>query len=262
MKEATEGQVDLVEDEPEIVKLMIQYFYELDYRIPGLPDEPPLSVRFQSEHPINGADLDWRRSFATGLANLNEEAMAAAVKVTHKHTHGVAVRFVTSRKAYVKTNSEQLSGRTHVLNPYTCGHRSGFGKELRNIIDNEASTRGTPWKPIAARNAPIVHAKMYAIAEQYQIEGLKELAVDKFIAASEDHFTNEGFYDAIDIVYTTTVGEDLRLRDVVAKYICDDIEVYGLHSRAEEKLQSVPDLAFRVMKMHFGPKGCGVEGRS
>jgi len=34
-KEGEEGKIDLADDEPEIVKYMIQYLYELDYHIPS-----------------------------------------------------------------------------------------------------------------------------------------------------------------------------------------------------------------------------------
>jgi len=34
-KEGEEGKIDLADDEPEIVKYMVQYLYELDYHIPS-----------------------------------------------------------------------------------------------------------------------------------------------------------------------------------------------------------------------------------
>jgi hypothetical protein len=48
-REAEEGKIDLVDDEPEIVKYMIQYLYELDYHLPS--EETPGPWAFQ---------LDWK----------------------------------------------------------------------------------------------------------------------------------------------------------------------------------------------------------
>jgi hypothetical protein len=99
---------------------------------------------------------------------------------------------------------------------------------------------------------------MYALAEHFDIRGLKDLAVQKFLAATEDHFTNPGFYDAINVVYDEgkTLDEDGGLRNVVARLICEDLTAYGMSSMAEEKLKQLPSLAMRVLKMHFNGKGC------
>ena len=149
-----------------------------------------------------------------------------------------------------------MTGQSYIVTwgDYVVG--TAYEKELSELIKKKDSNKGTPWKPEALQNAPVVHAKIYAIADKYNILGLKELAIDMFIAASGDHFTNKGFYDAIDIVYASTMENGLGQRDVVAGCIWNDIEVYWLQPRAEEKLKSVPDLAFRVMKKHFGPGGC------
>ncbi|KAF2732389.1 hypothetical protein EJ04DRAFT_413113, partial [Polyplosphaeria fusca] len=91
------------------------------------------------------------------------------------------------------------------------------------------------------------YAKVYALAEKYDVLGLKQLDIDKFVASSTDHFTNSGFFDAIDAVYMSTVDTDLELRDIVADYVCYDLETFGLCERLEKKLEYVPDPAFRVM---------------
>jgi hypothetical protein len=47
-KEAEEGKIDLADDEPELVKYLFQYLYELDYHIPS--EKVPRPWAFQ---------LDW-----------------------------------------------------------------------------------------------------------------------------------------------------------------------------------------------------------
>lgn len=96
----------------------------------------------------------------------------------------------------------------------------------------------------------------------YDVQGLKELAVEKFMATTGDHFTNQGFYDAIEYVYQRTPDIDYGLRDVVAQRLRDQLEIFGMHPKMEQAMEDNQDLALHVLKMHFGAKGCGPDGRA
>ncbi|KAF2679259.1 hypothetical protein K458DRAFT_435282 [Lentithecium fluviatile CBS 122367] len=98
---------------------------------------------------------------------------------------------------------------------------------------------GKSWKPVAMQKAPIFHAKMYATADKYNIVGLRELALEKFVADTADYFTNPAFYDAIDTVYATTPAND-RLRKAVANSLCADIKVYGLRPPRRREIGGHP----------------------
>lgn len=59
------------------------------------------------------------------------------------------------------------------------------------------------------------HAQMYALAEKYAVEGLKELARKKYRKAVDDHWASPEFAPSIGIAYKTTGRADRGLRDIV-----------------------------------------------
>lgn len=61
-REAEEWKIDLADDEPEIVKYLIQYLYELDYHLPSEKLPGPWLVQF---------DWDATRSYADRIGNLS-----------------------------------------------------------------------------------------------------------------------------------------------------------------------------------------------
>lgn len=63
------------------------------------------------------------------------------------------------------------------------------------------------------------HARVYAIADKYDIRTLRQLAVTKFMRACELWWDNVEFAQAALEAYSTTVEEDGCLRDVVVKTI-------------------------------------------
>ncbi|KAH7110418.1 hypothetical protein B0J13DRAFT_570183 [Dactylonectria estremocensis] len=70
-----------------------------------------------------------------------------------------------------------------------------------------------------------LHAKVYALAEKYEVSGLKEMALRnfKFIADGEACSRAE-FSDACEIAYTTTIDSDRELRDAAVKALYDNPE--------------------------------------
>jgi len=61
----------------------------------------------------------------------------------------------------------------------------------------------------------VVHAKVYAIAEQYGIQRLKSLAKKKFAAQVAYHRNSDEFAESLREVYETTIETDRGLRDIV-----------------------------------------------
>ncbi|KAK1837075.1 hypothetical protein QBC39DRAFT_377372 [Podospora conica] len=69
------------------------------------------------------------------------------------------------------------------------------------------------------QEAPIVaHARMYALAEKYMLDGLKAAARSGFARVIiTDAFTAREFAEAVRVVYASTVDGDRGLRDVVVR---------------------------------------------
>ncbi|KAM6506760.1 hypothetical protein FALCPG4_018589 [Fusarium falciforme] len=64
----------------------------------------------------------------------------------------------------------------------------------------------------------VLHAKVYALAEKYEVSGLKEMAQRCFqIVSNCGGCCSEEFAQACEFVYTTTIDSDRGLRDVVVQ---------------------------------------------
>ncbi|KAI0859965.1 hypothetical protein F4860DRAFT_481275 [Xylaria cubensis] len=61
----------------------------------------------------------------------------------------------------------------------------------------------------------VLHAKIYALAEKYNICGLKDFALQEFKAAAAEHWATPGFLEAARVAYISTIEADRGLRDVV-----------------------------------------------
>lgn len=74
-----------------------------------------------------------------------------------------------------------------------------------NYLDNAEGSR-----PL------LVDAKVYAMADKYDISDLKHLAQEKFAAALNAGWDIVSFPDVVETVYTTTLASDRGLRDNLA----------------------------------------------
>ena len=114
-------------------------------------------------------------------------------------------------------------------------------------------------------NAPLrppsnltIHAKVYALAEKYTIEGLKSLALKKFKTDLDLHWASADFLKAAKEVYTSTIPKDRPMRDVV-------VETFGRHpyllnSEAAQNTVRELDLCYDLM-MKFRPASTLFGGR-
>ena len=67
--------------------------------------------------------------------------------------------------------------------------------------------------PKASEGRLTVNARMYALADKYEIWALKELAKRKSVRVLEEDWSGESFLAALEIVWTTTSHLDRGLRD-------------------------------------------------
>ncbi|KAF5620356.1 speckle-type POZ [Fusarium sp. NRRL 25303] len=66
-------------------------------------------------------------------------------------------------------------------------------------------------------------AKVYALGEKYGIPGLKTIAVGKFGTLAKAYAQTEDFKFAAQEVYTSTIDQDRRLRDVVVNTVYENL---------------------------------------
>ena len=72
----------------------------------------------------------------------------------------------------------------------------------------------------------VFNAKVYGIADKYDVTTLKLQAKEKFKQAAETCWRMDDFPHAITEVYSSTPATDRGLRDVVTRVVCGHIDVF------------------------------------
>jgi hypothetical protein len=80
----------------------------------------------------------------------------------------------------------------------------------------------------------VLHAKMYEIADKYDVDGLEQLAQEKLRRSCNSHWDTKHFAPAAHYAFSTTPESDMGLRDIVVDVIADHIDM--LNSFAVEAL--------------------------
>jgi hypothetical protein len=202
-QEALTNEINLPEDDPELIQLMIDYLYRLDYDhtngktssrdvVEQRPE--PASVR-DSEAPDDALDIYQPEHF-------------------------------------------QLFRRRHIAEEENRQDKGGISS------DGHLETNHLDW-PRSQTTGLATHAQMYALADKYQISGLKTLAQRKFQKAALQHWNSEEFAPALHIVYTSTLEEDRGLRDIVISTISRDRLLEKPEVRTTVK--DLPELAFGLL---------------
>jgi hypothetical protein len=71
----------------------------------------------------------------------------------------------------------------------------------------------------------LLHAKMYEIADKYDVVGLKDLVIEKFYRACHHFWNDAKFSIAAHHVFSTTPDHDKGLRKIVSKTISENMEL-------------------------------------
>ena len=97
----------------------------------------------------------------------------------------------------------------------------------------------------------ITHAQVYALAEMYCIDSLKERALTKFdevLDAEGDPFSRcADLADAIDIAFTTTVGSDRALRESISIHLAYRTELLE-DEHIGPVVERIPGLLISLMR--------------
>jgi hypothetical protein len=93
----------------------------------------------------------------------------------------------------------------------------------------------------------IEHAKLFAMAVKYHVDGLCDLAAAKFKAAATSHWEHVDFVTAISIVHSSTGEEITQLRAIVADtlhYYFDDLQA---NVQIEKLIRSTAELSHALL---------------
>ncbi|KAI4718035.1 hypothetical protein E4T48_05770 [Aureobasidium sp. EXF-10727] len=92
----------------------------------------------------------------------------------------------------------------------------------------------------------IDHAKMYAMGDKYGVLGLKDLALRRYQEAYE--YTSAGFANSMIVIYTSTIDNDMDLRNVVIEILNDDIKVMMSKPEINQNVKDLPLLSHALLR--------------
>ncbi|KAI8938336.1 hypothetical protein NX059_005987 [Plenodomus lindquistii] len=209
-KEAEENEIELPEDQPEVIKLLMQYLYESEYE-PRLPDGKT------SSHAVSTA-ARWR--------HIDKDAQQAG-EITHYCTR------------YVDNSSSSTSC------PHNCTRCSS---NCVGYICDVCLCQPLVLPINGAADQLLYHSKLYEIADKYNVTGLKELAKEKFWRASARFWDDPAFAVAAHHAFSTTPDHDKGLRDIISKTIAYHTKEMVKKREIEALLTEFNGLAFGLLK--------------
>lgn len=97
----------------------------------------------------------------------------------------------------------------------------------------------------------VLHTRVYALAEKYDIPSLKQLAKSKFEMAMACFYDSPDFAEAIEEVYCSTIDSDRGLRDVVLEAFKNHPQLANTQD-VYQVITDTPSLAFELFKVERG----------
>ncbi|KAH7091579.1 hypothetical protein FB567DRAFT_546290 [Paraphoma chrysanthemicola] len=168
-KEAATNIINLPEDDPTIIKLLLQYLYTTEYD-PNIPE----------------SDINTPAQLQPWFPHTCGQSRPCQMELCAHHT--------------CEVNCANCCLR------FTCQ------------ICSETPTYRPAAVPEGGPAQLLLHAKVYKVADKYDISSLKELAKDKFSRACYVYWMKEqDFADAAEHVFTSTPESDQGLRAFVMK---------------------------------------------
>lgn len=92
------------------------------------------------------------------------------------------------------------------------------------------------------------NARVYSIADKYDIPQLKELAEKKFAKIVGSCWDMDDFSDLITEVYNSTPSSDVVLRDRVVDKSCDNIDALRVKDHFKRVMKSVPEFTAELVQ--------------
>jgi hypothetical protein len=197
--------IDLSDNEPVIVKLLVQYLYEAEY-------DPILS----------GFAPEWDYG------------------ITPPHTCSDSTSKVNLRRG-------RPSGYSHCQAQVCPHHRCGdyCDSNCEEFVCDECGKTHTPAGDFqGTADDMVTHAKMYEMADKYDVSGLKQLCIEKYTQACIIFWDDPKFAESAYRVYSTTPTRDKGLRNIVCKII-------SLHMQLLKKPE-IEDLMNEFNGLAFG----------
>lgn len=94
----------------------------------------------------------------------------------------------------------------------------------------------------------IKHAKVFAMAIKYRVDGLRALAVQKFQHAAFNEWNSDDFAHVVHVVYTSTADHVQELREIVATTIYDHFSDLKDKKELEVVISGLGELSYSLLR--------------
>jgi hypothetical protein len=244
-QEAPLGVISLPNDDPTAVRLMMHYFYHLDYPyIPlsrgvhdlGATEILPFGVIRSDVEARDTVTPNWEKKKkktkkTARIEKIREAKKRAAIFEPELESPEVeaevgleAVREtepLAEPEFAVEVEAETIPELYHAVTPEAVeAPEPASWPESEPELGIQASVSEPKPEPPASFQSRetnlMLHARVYALAEKYEIGGLREVALSKFKVELDSNWDTRDFLEAIKIVYNSTPKSNRGMRDVVA----------------------------------------------
>jgi len=100
----------------------------------------------------------------------------------------------------------------------------------------------------AGKPSLIKHAKVFAMANKYQVDGLRALAIKKFQQAASNEWNSDDFAHVVHVVYASTPDNVQELRAITADTIHDHFSDLKDKEELEVVISGLGDLSYSLLR--------------
>ncbi|KAF9869403.1 BTB/POZ domain-containing protein [Colletotrichum karsti] len=271
-KAASDGYLNLSDDDPQAVGMAVRYFYHLDYpsessdrlHANGLPnsngqnnghatddDGPNESVK-SDDQPIekDAKSEDLVESLDDFLPPQPQRLSKKQKKRAKAHAKENGVLGSPSPQG---DSVSSLIAIDSSLSQTQENHNEGGGAVLEakqspahRVEEFVSKSNGVE---AAANKSLVLHANVYALSRKYDISGLRSLAFDKFKSEADSQWQTEEFLHAANKIYTSCsdCDDDRKMKDVVVGMITRHGELMD-QAEMQKVMRTLPkDMMFDIL---------------
>jgi len=241
-REANLGTIDLSDDDEDAVEQMIHFLYHLDYLNEQPGQQPSAMFRHRAY-----SDARKKPMPVLDLSQIEDPLLAQAGFYAPKPPTSPSTSHASLDKSKISMRTRSRSPPVDGLHIHDgqvcCGDDDDDDDDYDDDDEQDDSTE--------AESHLVLHTRVYALAEKYDIPSLKQLARRKFEVAMACYYDSPEFADAIEEVYCSTVDTDRGLRDVVLQafrshpQLACTQDVYAV-------IRDTPTLAVELFKLERG----------
>lgn len=170
LQDGVDGHIALIEDDPEVIRLLLEYFYLLDF-VPSTSRTPSQSQFSDDESRADSSDsISTLSRDPAQYGNIYGTSAVSAFGGPHPQSpYPPALYLNRSRtESHLTVHAMPLE------------YHGNFGHRERGTRRSSGGD-GPEVSPLATSEPNLVlHARMYAAARKFGVDGLKALALDKF----------------------------------------------------------------------------------